>query len=124
MQRIKSSLTHFSLKLVLCLREVKALSCILLAALFYTLPSASAADLTQEDLEPFCNNTTIWENKTVTGGQTITPEQCMAVAIPCAAEIAEQEEDTTPSINLLYGCVFSALGIQLPSVDEDISSGN
>ncbi|MCA2017302.1 hypothetical protein LDJ79_14355 [Vibrio tritonius] len=123
MQRTMLSRTNFLLNIKSCF-GVQQLFSILLVALFYTMPSANAADLTQNDIEALCNNTELWENKTFTSGQTITPEQCMAAAEPCAEEISEQTEDSTPAINLLAGCVFSTLSIQLPSLDDDLSSGH
>lgn len=123
MQRTMSSRTNFLLKLKSCI-GAKQLSSILLVALFYTMPSAEAVDLNQDDIAALCNNTALWENKTFIGGDTITPEQCMAAAEPCVEEISEQTEDSIPAINLLSGCVFSKLSIQLPSLDDDLSSGH
>ncbi|MBF9000365.1 MULTISPECIES: hypothetical protein [Vibrio] len=69
---------------------------------------------TVDDLQPFCSDSDIWNNKAVTGGRTISPEQCMAVAMPCGAQIVQQTQDPSQLNQLLYSCVFSALGVQIP----------
>lgn len=99
---------------------IKLVKLVVFISILFTTTSASAMAqfqmeaMTEEDLKPWCNNKMIW------GEHNISSEQCLKIAVPCSAVVANKKLSFEDSNAELYLCTFEGLGIDTQKmIDND-----
>lgn len=83
--------------------------CLLILLLVGSSAASALEALSKEELTPFCENTMLWQQFNV------SPDQCLAVAVPCSQQVAKDPSlDMMQATAALYTCVFDKLGLENP----------